>query len=170
MTTLRIPSGNEWRAAAPPSFLTSEVRVLQVTSRAGAPASAEPASSAPCLIFPFQTTTPELTSSHVDDFAVLAAEVENEDEVRAGRRWVAETFYPGDLTLAALRLSAGISQSELGSRCGLEQSHISRYESGKHEPGIQVSRALADALGVDLGRFADAWAGSRQRLAANKAE
>lgn len=164
MTTQQIRSDSGWRVAAPQSSLTSNFGVLQVKSRVGQTSVEAPASAGPCVILPFQATIVEERRSTVDDFAALAAEVEMDEEVQAARKWVAETFYSGELTLAALRLNAGISQAELGARCGLAQSHISRYESGKHEPGIQAASALAKGLGVDIGLFAEAWEGSRRRI------
>lgn len=170
MTTLRIQSDNEWLDVAQPSFLTSDVKALQVTSRTGAQPLGQSASSGTCLILPFQATAPEERCSTTDDFAALAAEVETDADVKDARKWVAETFYPGDLTLGALRLSAGLSQAELGARAGMQQSHISRYESGKHEPGVQAARTLANALGVSLDKFVEAWEGSRRRIAAHTVE
>ena len=48
-----------------------------------------------------------------------------------------------------LRESGGLDQAELGARCGLTQSHVSRLESGKHCPNAKTRDRLAKALGVD---------------------
>jgi transcriptional regulator with XRE-family HTH domain len=51
--------------------------------------------------------------------------------------------------LRELREAAGIDQAELARRAKVEQSSISRWESGKREPGVSNLFALAEALGVD---------------------
>ncbi|WP_093125288.1 helix-turn-helix transcriptional regulator [Variovorax sp. OK605] len=158
MTTLRTRSGSEWLNDAELSFLTSEVSAVVETNRH----QAQFASEGFCLIVPFKQLPVELTPAPVDDFAALLDEVENSPEVNAGRQWVAETFYRDSVSLAALRLKKGLSQAELGRITGLEQSHISRYESGKHEPGLQITRKLANALAVSMDSIADAWMISRQ--------
>lgn len=72
------------------------------------------------------------------------------ERVGAAGAWVADALYPGEPTLAALRLRAGLSQADFARRCGLRQPHVSRYETGKHEPGVFQAQAMADALGVSL--------------------
>jgi DNA-binding XRE family transcriptional regulator len=64
--------------------------------------------------------------------------------------WVANALYPGALTLATLRLKAGLSQRAFASRCGLLQPNVSRYESGNSEPGIFLASTMANVLGVPL--------------------
>ena len=107
---------------------------------------------------------PSTTNSH-SEFDSLLREIEASPEGAAnlaeGRRWVAETFYPDRPTLAQLRLKAGLSQQLLGDKCGIAQSHVSRYESGKHEPTLSTARCLAAALGVTLQEFDEAWISTR---------
>ena len=74
-----------------------------------------------------------------------------------GRRWVAEKFYGGKPNLAKLRLRAGLSQSQLATLCGVEQPHISRFESARHAPTLPVAHKLANGLGVSLDEFYLAW-------------
>jgi transcriptional regulator with XRE-family HTH domain len=50
-----------------------------------------------------------------------------------------------------------MSQSQLAEACGLEQPHVSRYESGRHEPSLSVSRKMAETLGVSMEQFHNAW-------------
>jgi DNA-binding XRE family transcriptional regulator len=159
MTTLRIQSGSEWLNDAELTFLTTETTTL-VNSTAQQP---QLSSEGFCLVLPFKHLPVELPPAKVDEFEALAAEVEDSPEVNAGRQWVAETFYRDSTSLAGLRMRAGLSQVELGRRTNLEQSHISRYESGKHEPGLQIARSLASALGVSIEAVADAWMVSREQ-------
>lgn len=54
--------------------------------------------------------------------------------------------------LRAARLSAGLTQDALGVAIGLDEGpaciRISRYESGVHQPGLEVLSQLAVALNV----------------------
>lgn len=52
--------------------------------------------------------------------------------------------------IASMRQEAGLSQAELGKKCGLERFHISRIESGRHNVGLDTLAALAMALGKTL--------------------
>ena len=47
-----------------------------------------------------------------------------------------------------VRLSAGMSQTDLASRTGLTQATLSRYENGLREPDAGTLRILATELGV----------------------
>ncbi len=128
------------------------------------PENAPLASAAPCVVY---SVTPMAAVTTDDAFDALLEEMESDpasaEHLRAGRRWVAQAFYDDEPTLASLRLAAGLSQKQLGMAAGLEQSHISRYESGKHAPGLDTADALAAALGVDLNTFGKAWQNSRAR-------
>jgi ribosome-binding protein aMBF1 (putative translation factor) len=119
----------------------------------------EAASSESCVIYraaPVQASAPE---AGYDDFNRLASEVsadpQADAEVARGRAWVAATFGTGDL--ASLRLAAGLSQSQLAALCNLEQPHVSRYESGLHEPLVSTASKMAKALGVSLDTLVNAW-------------
>ncbi|HEX7687321.1 MAG TPA: helix-turn-helix transcriptional regulator [Burkholderiaceae bacterium] len=93
----------------------------------------------------------------------LAADPVYASELPRARAWVAEAFYP-TMTLSALRLRAGMSQRQLAEACGMEQPHISRMESGKHEPHLMQIRRISQALGVSMDEFASAWENSRAAL------
>lgn len=48
--------------------------------------------------------------------------------------------------LRALRLRAGLSQSQLADRSGVPKPRLSRYENGHILPSLRSIQALADAL------------------------
>ena len=49
---------------------------------------------------------------------------------------------------------AGISQSELGRRCGISDQQISRFINGsQNNPYIQTVVAMSTALGVSIGKL-----------------
>jgi hypothetical protein len=50
--------------------------------------------------------------------------------------------------------------------CGIRQPHVSRYEAGKHEPGLLQADRMAQVLGVSLERLAQAVRRSADKLAA----
>ena len=79
------------------------------------------------------------------------------ERLRAARQRVA-TALPVSArpTLADLRRAAGLSQKELAEMCGIEQSHVSRYESGRVSPSLDAAEELAAALRTTLDGFAQA--------------
>ena len=123
----------------------------------------ESASSEPCVLYRVTPVRPASFKEGYDDFDRLASEVGGDAKVAAevvrGREWVASTYGNGDL--ASLRLAAGLSQSELAELCDIEQPHVSRYESGRHEPLVSTAGKMARALGVSLEVFVKAWSLSR---------
>src|SRR5437870_11261717 len=52
--------------------------------------------------------------------------------------------------LIAFRIEHGLSQTELGKRCGLSQPAIARLESAEHEPRLATLRRVAHALDANL--------------------
>lgn len=123
--------------------------------------------SEPCQIFYIEANkAPISTNPSFSEFDKLLSSLEGNHEtaqkLNEARKWVANEFYTDKLTMASLRLSAGLSQRELGQACNIEQSHVSRYESGKHEPSMSLSVKLAKALNVDVETLFMAWSNSRK--------
>ena len=118
-------------------------------------------------MLPFQHLNVEPRKPSASAFDELAGEVEATPEVVEGRKWVSDQFYSTNRTLAAIRLAAGFSQAQLARQCGMEQPHISRYESGRHEPSISTAAVLARGLGLSLDEFALAWAATRAQAEAS---
>jgi DNA-binding XRE family transcriptional regulator len=52
--------------------------------------------------------------------------------------------------LISFRVEHGLSQTELGKRCGVSQPAIARLESGEHEPRLATLRRVAHALDANL--------------------
>lgn len=52
--------------------------------------------------------------------------------------------------LIAFRVEHGLSQTQLGKRCGVSQPAIARLESGEHEPRLATLRRVAHALDANL--------------------
>ena len=52
--------------------------------------------------------------------------------------------------LKAARIAAGMTQTQLAEAAGLKQRDVSRYESGKHEPGALTLKRLAQALDCSM--------------------
>lgn len=51
------------------------------------------------------------------------------------------------------RKEAGLTQERLAEKSGLQQSHISRIENGKHSPSPYTLEKIATALGIPVGEF-----------------
>jgi transcriptional regulator with XRE-family HTH domain len=51
-------------------------------------------------------------------------------------------------TLRRLREAAGLTQEQLGARCGMDLSAVSRLERGHRNPRLSTLVRLAGALGV----------------------
>jgi DNA-binding XRE family transcriptional regulator len=69
-----------------------------------------------------------------------------------GTKWVADAFFSGiPLSLATLRLHAGLSQTELGKRLDVTQPQIAKWEKGE-TPNMQIRSVLnlAKALSIDV--------------------
>ena len=41
----------------------------------------------------------------------------------------------------------GMTQRQLGARCGLQNSHIARIEAGRYSVGFDTLQAIAEAMG-----------------------
>ena len=54
------------------------------------------------------------------------------------------------ITLAVIRVLAGLSQAELSRRSGISQGYLSGIESGDKVPSPEMLGKLADTLGVPL--------------------
>jgi transcriptional regulator with XRE-family HTH domain len=57
---------------------------------------------------------------------------------------------PGDpgLVVRSARVAQGLTLAQLGTRCCLSASQVSRYETGRSRPDMAVLRAFATALGI----------------------
>lgn len=64
---------------------------------------------------------------------------------------VAAQLNPGFRPLSALRLAAGLSQSELAEKMDMKQPNIARLEKKPGDPSLSTLRKLASVLGVDIG-------------------
>ena len=55
--------------------------------------------------------------------------------------------------LRGIRVDAGLTQSELASRLGTDQTFISKYESGERRLDILELREVCQAIGTDFVTF-----------------
>ena len=124
-------------------------------------AAERPRNAQPCVVVAVNVL--ESHPLQKDEFESLLHEMEanpaEAESLRTGRKWVASKFGNGDL--ASLRLAAGLSQTQLAVLCEMSQPHVSRYESGKHEPMTSVTEKLAHALNVPMEEVFRAWQMSR---------
>jgi DNA-binding XRE family transcriptional regulator len=94
----------------------------------------------------------------------LEQSAESKVQLNDARKWVVSKFY-GDLpTLSSLRLSAGLSQKQLANSCEIEQPHVSRYESGRHVPSLEIAALMSSVFGVTLDEFFLAWRNTQAQI------
>ena len=53
--------------------------------------------------------------------------------------------------LKALRESAGLTQSEMAEKTGLQRANIARVEGGKYNTGIDIIQKIANVLFFEIG-------------------
>lgn len=53
------------------------------------------------------------------------------------------------------RRAAKLTQAQLGARCGMADSAIRRYESGRGNPTVETLQRIADALDIPAGELID---------------
>jgi plasmid maintenance system antidote protein VapI len=102
----------------------------------------------PLVVCGYHKTPPRNNFVSIDDVvAEHANDPARQAALKEARRWLVETFHNGEIdSLRALRLSKGMSQSELATKIGSTQAHIARIEAGAN---VQVDTLLrlAEALG-----------------------
>ena len=52
--------------------------------------------------------------------------------------------------IAELRKSQKLTQSQLAERCGIQQSHIARIETGHYSVGLDTLSQIATSLGMTI--------------------
>jgi DNA-binding XRE family transcriptional regulator len=122
-------------------------------------------SNAPHLfkIFDFRSVSVKGLEDEFDlDEYIESQDDETRTAIADAATWVADQFYSDRQTLASLRLRAKLTQKQLAARCGVEQPHISRYESGAVEPRLLHAEKMAAALGVSLDILAEAFKNTAQ--------
>ncbi len=90
-----------------------------------------------------------------DRIARLEADPRRAEGLARARERLAETIHEAG-TLAALRLSKGLSQTALATKAGTSQSRLSRIESGLDDPQLSTVAKIAQALDMDVAVVADA--------------
>lgn len=107
----------------------------------------------PIRVYDLRKDELPVTGAHeefdIDDF-IDGEDVQTQANVASAGAWVADNFYPGQVTLSTLRMKAGLSQKQFGELIGQAQPNVSRYESGKHEPGVMLAVRMAEVLDVSL--------------------
>lgn len=90
-----------------------------------------------------------------DRIAELEANPRRAAALARARERLAERIHE-EGSLAAIRMSKGLSQTAVANRIGTSQSRLSRIESGRDDPQLSTVAKIAEALGVELAVVADA--------------
>lgn len=148
-------------------MMTQTIRAIGASStalrnRTGLGQSPEPTNARHLFkIFDFRTIAYKGAEDEVDiEDYIQAQDADTRAAIADAALWVADEFYAGQQTLSSLRLRAKLTQRQLAEKCGVEQPHISRYETGRVEPKITHASKMAGALGVSLDDFAQAFKNS----------
>lgn len=64
---------------------------------------------------------------------------------------------PTGSKIKEIRQQKGLTQKQLGDMCGMYESQIRKYETGKANPKIETLQKIADALDVYIGKLDDKW-------------
>ena len=65
-------------------------------------------------------------------------ETKEQERLRIGQR------------IAELRKEQSLTQTQLAERCGLQQAHIARIETGRYSVGLDTLAQIATALGMAI--------------------
>lgn len=60
--------------------------------------------------------------------------------------------YTGDL-IKKFRLEKGLTQKQLGERCGINEANIRKYELGNQNPKIETLERIAKGLDIPVGKL-----------------
>lgn len=125
--------------------------------------------SEPCTIYFVDAQMRiEPLSDSFSDFDKLVDTLEQSAEstvqLNDARKWIASKFYGELPTLSSLRLSAGLSQKQLAYSCEIEQPHVSRYESGRHAPSLEIAALMSSVFGVTMDEFFLAWRNTQAQI------
>lgn len=60
--------------------------------------------------------------------------------------------YTGDL-IKKFRLEKGLTQKQLGERCGINEANIRKYELGAQNPKMETLERIAKGLDIPVGRL-----------------
>lgn len=93
----------------------------------------------------------------IDEFITAESrDISVASQLIEARKSMGELLAKTHITLAQLRLSAGLSQSDLAEKLGNSQSGYSMIESGKREPSFRTQEKLVSILGVSRDLLAQA--------------
>lgn len=54
------------------------------------------------------------------------------------------------ISLAAARVNARLTQKELADRCGVSESTVNAWETGKRLPNLKMLASIESAVGISL--------------------
>lgn len=64
--------------------------------------------------------------------------IKEKERLRIGRR------------IAEIRKEQALTQAQVAERCGLQQAHIARIETGRYSVGLDTLALIADAMGMKI--------------------
>ena len=64
-------------------------------------------------------------------------------------------YMPTGSKIKEIRIKKGLTQKQLGEKCGMYESQIRKYENGNANPKIETLQKIADALETPITEFTD---------------
>ncbi|MGA2060653.1 MAG: helix-turn-helix transcriptional regulator [Thermoguttaceae bacterium] len=106
-------------------------------------------------LFVAETTEEEESAANaireiLEQSVINVKSLDLQDETGQGlKKWI--DYIGGRIKQA--REFAGLTQTELSTRAGLPQSHISRLENGQHSPSFATLEKIAKALNIPISQL-----------------
>lgn len=103
-----------------------------------------------------KVAAPVVGATDIDDFVneLLAEDPAFAQDLQNARKRLGREIFQGRITLKSLRLSKGMSQSDLARKVGTSQSHIARLEKNPEAMMMTTGVRLAKALDTDVSLIA----------------
>lgn len=89
------------------------------------------------------------TTSLIDLAKEYSQDERKAELISAARARAANILYKDENTLKAIRMRAGLSQSELAERANTTQPHVANIEKGKVDPCTGLITRIASAIGIE---------------------
>ena len=94
---------------------------------------------------PMFTASNDMRFSHIDQDLHIKCAVKKNIRLNQQKQLL--------VLLRGARVEAGLTQSELASRLGTDQTFVSKYESGERRLDILELREICRAIGIDFVNF-----------------
>lgn len=107
-------------------------------------------------VFDAENVEPDGYIDASDLLSLIPDTEEDLQVVKSVRQQISRDLYPDQNTLAAIRLSKGLTQRDLAVMVGSPQPYIAKIESGNVDVGRKIMNKLCDALDINMNQLNEA--------------